>query len=320
MDKEEHAMERNLALEFVRVTEAAAIACAKWLGKGDKDGADGAAVKEMRNRFNYVDIDGKVVIGEGERDEAPMLFIGEKVGTGNGPKMDIAVDPLECTNSVAYGRANAISVLAAAPQGSLLGAPDTYMDKIAVGPQASGTVDLDFTVERNLKNVAKALGKPVDEVTVMVLDRERHEQLIKDIRNAGARILLITDGDIAGAVAPSLQQSGIDMLLGTGAAPEGVIAASAIKCLGGDFQGRLRFRNAGEEERAKEMGIERLDAKLYIEDLARGEHCLFAATGVTDGPMLKGIQFTKHGIFTHSIVMRAKSKTVRFLSTQHHVQ
>lgn len=313
-------MERNLALEFVRVTEAAAIACAKWLGKGDKHGADGAAVKEMRDRFNYVDIDGRVVIGEGERDEAPMLFIGEKVGSGNGPKMDIAVDPLECTNSVAYGRANAISVLAAAPEGALLGAPDTYMDKIAVGPEAAGAVDLDFTVERNLKNVAKALGKPVGEVTVVVLDRERHEQLIKDIRAAGARILLISDGDIAGAVAPSLQQSGIDMLLGTGAAPEGVIAASAIKCLGGDFQGRLSFRNEAEEKRAKEMGIERLDAKLHIEDLARGEHCLFAATGVTDGPMLKGIQFTHHGIFTHSIVMRAKSKTVRFLSTQHHVQ
>lgn len=318
--KEGYAMERNLALEFVRVTEAAAIACAKWLGKGDKMGADAAAVGEMRDRFNYVNIDGKVVIGEGERDEAPMLFIGEKVGTGKGPKMDIAVDPLECTNSVAYGRPNAISVLAAAPQGALLGAPDTYMDKIAVGPDAAGAVDLDFTVERNIKNVAKSLGKPVDEVTVVVLDRERHEKLIRDIRKAGARILLIPDGDIAGGVAPSLPKSGIDMLLGKGAAPEGVIAASAIKCLGGDFQGRLRCRNTAEEKRAKKMGVKKLDAKLHIEDLARGKHCLFAATGVTDGPMLKGIQFTQHGIFTHSIVMRAKSRTVRFLNTQHHVQ
>lgn len=313
-------MERNLALEFVRVTEAAAIACAKWLGKGDTHGADAAATEEMRERFNYVNIRGTVVIGEGERDEAPMLFIGEEVGSGKGPKMDIAVDPLECTNSVAYGRPNAISVLAAAPEGALLGAPDTYMDKIAVGPQAKGVIDLDYSVEKNIKNVAEALNKPAEEVTVVVLDRERHTELVKDIRKAGARILLIPDGDIAGAIATSLPKSGIDLLLGKGAAPEGVIAAVALKCLGGELQGRLRFRNKGEEKRAREMGITDFDAKLHIEDLAKGEHCVFAATGVTDGPMLKGIQFSQHGIFTHSIVMRAKSRTIRFLNTQHHVK
>lgn len=314
------AMERNLALEFVRVTEAAAIACGRWLGKGDKHGADGAAVKEMRERFNHVDFRGKIVIGEGERDEAPMLFIGETVGSGEGPVMDLAVDPLECTNSVAFGRPNAISVLAAAPQGTLLGAPDIYMDKIAVGPLARGAVDLDASVEQNIRSVASSLNKSVGEVTVVVLERERHEKLISEIRKVGARILLISDGDIAGGIAPSLPDAGIDMLLGIGAAPEGVITAAALKCLGGELQGRLKFKNEAERERARQMGLQDLDRKMYIEDLARGEHCVFAATGVTDGPMLQGVRYSQHGIVTHSIVMRAKSKTVRFLKTHHHLQ
>ena len=312
-------MERNLALEFVRVTEAAAIGSSKWLGKGDKHRADEAAVKEMRERFANVEFNGKVVIGEGERDEAPMLFIGERIGTGAGPEMDIAVDPLECTNSVAFGRPNAISVLAAAPKGSLLGAPDTYMDKIAAGPEAKDAIDLDAPVRDNIRAVADALGKEPQEVTVMVLERDRHQKLIQKIRDSGARILLIPDGDIAGAVAPSLPESGVDMLLGIGAAPEGVIAAAAIKCLGGGFQGRLQLRNEKEEERARQMGLSDLKRKLHLEDLAKGPHCIFAATGVTDGPMLRGVQFRRNGIITHSIVMRAKSRTVRFLQTFHHI-
>ncbi|NQV09136.1 class II fructose-bisphosphatase [Candidatus Woesearchaeota archaeon] len=310
-------MDKNLALEFVRVTEEAAIASAHWVGKGDKKAADQAAVDLMRKRFNSIDINGRVVIGEGERDEAPMLFIGEKVGTGKGLEIDIAVDPLECTNSVAYGRPNAISVLAAAPKGCLLGAPDTYMNKIAVGPKAKGKVNLDFSVEKNLKIVAESLDKDIEDVTVIVLDRERHEKLIDDIRDAGSRIILITDGDIAGGVAPSLDYSGIDMLMGIGAAPEGVITAAALRCLGGEIQGRLNFRNQEEKKRAKEMGIKDFDKKFMTEDLAKGDKIMFAATGVIDGPLLKGITFTKDSAKTHSIVMRQKTKTIRFIDALH---
>ena len=310
-------LQRNLTLEFVRVTEEAAIAAARWLGKGDKNSADQAAVNVMRKRFSSMDIDATVVIGEGERDEAPMLFIGEKIGTGKGPKCDIAVDPLECTNSVAYGRPNAISVLASAPAGSLLGAPDTYMNKIAVGPLARGKVDLDASPAENINAVAEALGKSVDEVTVVVLERDRHEKLIKDIREMGARIQLIPDGDVSGAIAPSMDGSGVDMLLGIGAAPEGVLAAAAIKCLGGEIQGRLAFRNDEERKRAEKMGMRDFEKKMKTEDLVKGDDAVFAATGVVTGLLLDGVKFTQEGVITSSIVMRSKSGTIRFVKAMH---
>ncbi len=309
-------MERNLALDFVRVTEEAAIAAARWVGKGDKNAADQAAVNLMRKRFDSIDIDGKVVIGEGERDEAPMLYIGEKVGTGKGPKIDIAVDPLECTNSVAFGRPNAISVFAAAPRGNLLGAPDTYMNKIAVGPLAKGKIDLDATTAENINAVAEACGKPVDEVTVVVLDRDRHQSLIKEIREAGARIILIPDGDISGGIAPSLETSDVDMLLGIGAAPEGVIAAAAIRCLGGEMQARFAYKNEDDRQRAEKMGIKDHDRKYRTNDLA-GDEVVFAATGIMPGLLLDGVQFTSKGAITHSLVMRSKSMTIRHIRAEH---
>jgi fructose-1,6-bisphosphatase II len=310
-------MDRNIALDFVRVTEDAAIAAAGWVGKGDKHKADDAAVKMMRSRFNNIDIDGKVVIGEGERDEAPMLYIGEKVGTGKGMKTDIAVDPLECTNSVAYGRPNAMSVLAAAPKNTLLHAPDTYMDKISVAKEAKGKVSIDEDVEYNLTNVAHALGKRVSEVTVMVLERERHEKLIKDIRKCDARINLITDGDVSGAIAPSIPDSGVDILMGIGAAPEGVLAASALSCLGGYMEARFKFRSDEEKKRAEKMGVKKLDSVMKIRDLVDTDTAIFAATGVTDGPFLKGVRFTKEGAVTHSIVTRSNTKTIRFIEGYH---
>jgi len=310
-------LDRNLALEFVRVTEEAAIAAARWLGKGDKNSADQAAVNLMRKRFDNIDIDGKVVIGEGERDEAPMLYIGEKVGNGKGPKFDIAVDPLECTNSVAYGRPNAISVLAAAPAGSLLGAPDIYMDKIAVGPKAKGKIDLDASPKENIQAVAESLGKDVEDVTIVVLERDRHQKLISDIRETGARVQLIMDGDISGAIAPSLEDTGVDMLLGIGAAPEGVIASAAVKCLGGEMQGRLVFKNDEQKHRAKAMGVEDMKRKYHHDELAKGNNVIFAATGVVSGILLEGVRFTSTGAITHSIVMRSKSGTARFIKAIH---
>ncbi len=310
-------MDRNLALELVRVTEGAAIASAKWVGKGRKKLADDAAVEAMRARFNNIDLDGTVVIGEGERDEAPMLYIGEKIGTTKGPQIDIAVDPLEGTNICAYGGFNALSVLAAGPKGSLLHAPDTYMDKIAVGPGVTG-FDLDYSVEENIKAVAKSLKKDVEEVTVIILDRKRHQDLIKEVRRVGARIILIGDGDIAGAIAPAMPESNIDMLLGIGAAPEGVIAAAALRCLGGQMQGRLKFRNEEEEIRAKKMGITDFEKKYEAEDLAKGDRLQFVATGVTDGTILKGVNFTSHGAKTSSLVMRSYTKTVRYIDAIHH--
>ncbi|MBN1503189.1 class II fructose-bisphosphatase [Candidatus Woesearchaeota archaeon] len=311
-------MDRNLALDFVRVTEAAAMASARWVGKGDKHKADEAAVRLMRKTFNMLDIEGKIVIGEGERDEAPMLFIGENVGMQGGKfKIDLAVDPLECTNSVAYGRQNAMAVLAAAPSGTLMHAPDTYMNKIAVGPDARGSIDIDASVEENLTNIATALDKQIKDLTVMVLDRERHNRLISDIRKCDARIILIPDGDVAGAIAPSIPDSGVDVLMGIGAAPEGVLAAAALNCLGGDMQARFQFRNEQEKERAKKMGVEKLNAVLFLKDLVNSKEAMFAATGVTDGPILKGVRFTSKGAITHSIVMRAKTGTTRFLETHH---
>ena len=310
-------MDRNLALDFVRATEAAALSSALWMGKGNEKAADHAAVEAMRKAFNVIDMDGTIVIGEGERDEAPMLYIGEKVGTGKNMKLDIAVDPLEGTTITARGDPNAMSVLAAAPAGCLLNAPDTYMDKIAVGLKCVGSVDLDASVEDNLHSVAKKLDKPIDEVTAIILDRDRHKEIIEKVRKCGCRIRLIRDGDIAGALAPAIEDSGVDILIGTGGAPEGVVAAVALNCLGGEIQGRLKFRNEEEKARARKMGITDFDKKLHMSDLVKNNEAMFAATGVTDGTILKGVQFLSHGAKTHSIVMRAKTKTVRFIEAHH---
>ena len=311
-------MDRNLALEFVRATEAAAINSAYWVGKGNEKSADHAAVEAMRKAFSAIDFDGTIVIGEGERDEAPMLFIGEKVGSGKGMKLDIAVDPLEGTTITARGDPNAMSVMAAAPHGHLLNAPDTYMDKIAVGPKCVGIIDLDASVEENLHAVSKKLGKPLDEVTVMLMDRDRHKELIEKVRKVGCRIRPIIDGDIAGALEPSIDVSGVDILIGIGGAPEGVVAAAALKCLGGEIQGRLKFRNDEERKRAIKMGMKNPDQKLMMHDLVKSDSVMFAATGVTDGTILKGVEFTSTGAKTHSIVMRAKTKTIRFIEATHH--
>ncbi len=314
-------MDRNLALEFVRITEAAALASSKWMGRGDEKAADQAAVDAMRKAFNSVRINGTVVIGEGERDEAPMLYIGEKVGTcdsrANCPDVDIALDPLEGTTICATGGVGAISVIAVAESGGFLHAPDTYMDKIAVGPAAKGSIDIDAPPEDNVRQVAKALGKDVDEVTVVILNRPRHEELIARVRKLGARIHLIGDGDVSAAVATSWNETGIDLLLGTGGAPEGVIAAAALKCTGGDFQGRLKFRSGDERERAKRMGITDLDRAYRLEGLAKG-NVMFCATGVTGGPMLKGVRFLPgRKALTHSVVMRSQTGTVRTIEAEH---
>ncbi len=309
-------MDRNLALEFVRVTEAAAIAAAGFIGRGDGKAADGAAVDEMRDRFNSIRFHGVVVIGEGAKDEAPELYVGEVVGTGDGPEIDIAVDPLECTDSVANGRPNAISVIATGAKGSLFHAPDMYMNKIACGPAAKEVIDLDATVADNIARVAARLAKPVHDMVVVVLDRPRHEQLIKDIRAVGARVRLISDGDVAGAIAPSLPESGIDMLIGIGASAEAVLAATAIKCLGGGFQARLAPKNDEEKKTVEALGIT-VDRKLLLEDFAKGDNLTFTATGVIDGPLLRGVRYTNTHCVTHSVVMRVKSRTVRFLETYH---
>lgn len=312
-------MDRNLALEFVRVTENAAIASAKWMGRGNEKQADQSAVSSMRKDFNRLNIDGTIVIGEGERDEAPMLFIGEKVGSGaNKIKVDIAVDPLEGTTITAKGGLNAISVLAASPQGTMLQAPDTYMNKIAVGEKAKDAIDLDKSIEENINAVAEKLEKEVHDITVMILERERHKNLIEDVRKSGARIRLIQDGDISGAISPAIEDSGIDILMGIGGAPEGVIAAAALKTLGGEIQGRLNFRNKDERKRAEDMGfLDDVDKKLKMEDMIKGKVVVFAATGVTNGEILKGIRFIKKGAITHSIVMRSKSGTIRFIEAHH---
>ena len=310
-------MERNLALEFVRVTEAAALECARHMGKGDSTSADQAAVNAMRKMFNSVDIDGTVVIGEGERDEAPMLYIGERVGTKKPPKVDIALDPLECTNSVACGRPNALSAIAVAESGNFLHAPDTYMEKIAVGPKAKEAIDLRLGPEENLKRIAEVLDYNIEDITVVILDRPRHENLIKKIRKAGARIQLIPDGDISAAIATAIPDSGVDVLMGIGGAPEGVIAAAALRCVGGGMQARLVPRNKEEERRAKKMGLKDLGKIFRENELAKGDNIMFAATGVTDGDMLKGVRFFGGGAHTHSIVMRSKSGTIRFIETTH---
>ncbi|MBV9349315.1 MAG: class II fructose-bisphosphatase [Patescibacteria group bacterium] len=309
-------MDRNLALEFVRVTEAAAIAAAGWIGKGDKNGADQAAVDAMRKSFNEMDFSGTVVIGEGQKDEAPELYTGEKVGKG-GIEVDLAVDPLECTDSVAYGRYNALSVIVGGPKGTLLSAPDTYMEKIAAGPLAAHAIDLDARPTDTVQKVAKALYKKVEEVTVVILDRERHKELIEEVRRAGARVRLITDGDIAGALAPSLKDSGIDILMGIGASTEAVLGAAGIKTLGGEMFCRFKPRNDADLARLTELGLD--TKKTYsTEDLAKGDMLTFTATGIIDGPLLSGIRFTDDGAISHSVVMRGKTKTIRYMTTHHH--
>ena len=310
-------MERELALEFGRITEAAALASARWMGRGDKISADDAATNAMRAVFDTLHITGTVVIGEGEMDEAPMLYIGEKVGRGDGPELDIAVDPLEGTNIVAKGINGAIAVLASAPKGCLLHAPDMYMDKIAVGPAAAGSINIDAPVLENLKAVASALKKSIEDLTVVVLDRERHSQLITDIRKAGARIQLISDGDVSPAVATAIVGSGVDMMIGTGGGPEGVLAAAALQCLGGEMQGRLMPESDAEIQRCLKMGICDVNKVLMMEDLIKGEEVIFAATGITNSNLLRGVQFTSMGAKTQTLVMRGTTGTVRFIDAVH---
>jgi fructose-1,6-bisphosphatase II len=316
--------DRNLALEVVRITEAAAMASARLMGKGDRKLADHVAVEAMRRAFDAIDIRGTVVIGEGERDEAPMLFIGEQVGAGwhegaskDSPKVDIAVDPLEGTNLCATGAPDAISVIAIADDGQFLNAPDTYMQKLAVGPEARGVIDLRESPTWNLQRIAKAKGKKVEDCTAVILDRDRHQELVGEVRQAGARIRLIGDGDVSGAVMTANPDSGIDVLFGTGGAPEGVIAAAALKCVGGELQGRLRFRSDEERARAHKMGVRSEDTIYATDDLAAG-HVMFAATGVTKGYLLDGVRFFGGGAKTESIVMRSKSGTVRVINATHH--
>ena len=309
-------MDRNLALEAVRVTEAAALNCARLTGRGDEQAADQAAVDAMRKAFDALAIDGTVVIGEGERDEAPMLYIGEKVGCG-GPKVDIALDPLEGTTICATGAPNALAVIAMADGGNLLHCPDTYMEKIAAGPVGKGVVDLDKTPTENLRALAEAKRCRVEDLTVIILFRPRHEALIKEVRQAGARIRLIGDGDVSAAIATTKPETGIDLLLGIGGAPEGVLAAAALRCAGGEFQGRLAPRNNEEIERAKKMGVTDIKKKFKIDELAHGD-VMFAATGVTDGDYLQGVHFFAGGATTQSVVMRSRSRTIRLINATHY--
>ena len=312
-------MDRNLALEAVRVTEAAALSASLLMGRGDEKLADQAAVDAMRQALNTLYIDGTVVIGEGERDEAPMLYIGEKVGAGKGPKVDIALDPLEGTTITAKGGPNALAVVAMAEEGGFLNAPDVYMDKIAVGAGLPDQlVDLDETPATNLKALAKAKGTEVEELLVCILDRPRHAELIARVREAGARIMLISDGDVSGVIATSQLGTGVDMYVGSGGAPEGVLAAAALRCIGGQFQGRLLFRNDDEKARAAKWGVTDLNKKYSLYELARG-NVMFAATGVTDGAMLKGVRRFAGGATTHSVIMRSKSGTVRYIEAHHNL-
>ncbi|MBM4250744.1 MAG: class II fructose-bisphosphatase [Deltaproteobacteria bacterium] len=310
-------MDRNLALEFVRVTEAAALASGRWVGRGDKNAADDAAVTAMRSAFQSMDFDGLVVIGEGEMDEAPMLYIGETVGRGSGPRIDIACDPLEGTTITANGGSEAIACIAAAARGCFLAAPDMYMDKLAVGPQARGAIDITKSATWNIQEVARAVGKAVEDLMVIILDRARHSELIAEVRATGARIRLISDGDVSAAVATAQPESGVDVMMGSGGAPEGVIAAAALRCLGGDMQTKLLFGSQEEVERAKTMGITDQNKIYQLEDMARG-HVMFVATGVTNGSFLSGVRYSGRGAFTHSIVMRSETGTVREIRTRHH--
>ena len=309
-------MERSLSMELVRVTEAAALQSAKWVGKGLKEAADDAATEAMRTVFDTIPMKGEVVIGEGEIDEAPMLYIGEKLGTKEGPDIDIAVDPLEGTSIVAMGGWNALTVLAVADKGNLLHAPDMYMDKIAVGPECRGVVDLDYTVAENLHAVAKAKNKDISEVTVTIINRPRNQEFIDAARTAGARVKLFENGDVAGAINTCFDWTGVDLMLGIGGAPEGVISAVGIKCLGGDFQGRLYPVDDDEVARCETMGVD-VKKKFLRDEIVKGDDSIFAATAVTDGEMMKGVQFKGSYAETSSMVMRAKSGTVRFINGRH---
>jgi len=310
-------LDRNLALEVVRVTEAAALSASKWMGRGDEKAADQAAVDSMRVALNGMDIEGTVVIGEGERDEAPMLYIGEKVGTGKGPKIDIALDPLEGTTICATGGPNALAVIAMAVDGGFLNAPDVYMDKIAVGPGLEkDIVNIDDSPQNNLKNLANAKNLDISDLVVCILDRPRHEELIAKTREAGARIMLISDGDVAGVIATASKDTGVDMYVGSGGAPEGVLAASALRCIGGQMWGRLTFRNNDEKSRADRLGISDYNKIYSLNELAHGE-VMFAASGVTDGSMLRGVRRWNSGASTQSIIMRSKTGTVRTISAEH---
>jgi fructose-1,6-bisphosphatase II / sedoheptulose-1,7-bisphosphatase len=312
------AMDRNLALEAVRVTEAAALSASRLMGRGDEKAADQAAVDAMRTALNGLAIDGTVVIGEGERDEAPMLYIGEKVGSG-GPRIDIALDPLEGTTITAKGGANALAVIAMAEAGGFLNAPDVYMDKIAIGGGLGEVVDLDEQPAKNLKNLAQVKKVEVSDLVVCILDRPRHSELIARVREAGARIMLISDGDVSGVIATARPESGVDIYMGSGGAPEGVLAAAALRCIGGHMQGRLLFRNDDERGRAQRLGVKDFNRKYKLLDLAKGD-VMFAATGVTNGTMLQGVRRFAGGAITHSMVMRSKTGTVRVIEAQHNFE
>jgi fructose-1,6-bisphosphatase II len=320
MSAEPQAPDRNLAMELVRVTEAAAMAAGRWMGRGDKNGADQAAVNAMRVVLQTVSMDGVVVIGEGEKDEAPMLYNGERIGDGTPPPTDIAVDPIDGTTPTALGRGGALAVIAVSERGSMFNpGPCVYMEKLAVGPDGAGRVDLNRSPADNLRAVAAAKRTSVGDITAVILDRDRHKDLIAEVRQAGARIRLITDGDVAGAISTAWQESGVDILLGIGGTPEGVIAAAALKCMGGELQGRLWPRNDDERRAALAAGYD-LDAVLSTDDLVRGDNCFFAATGVTDGELLRGIRYTNTGALTQSLVMRSKSGTVRRVDASHRLQ
>ena len=307
---------RNLALELVRVTETAAIAASKWVGRGDKDGADQAAVDAMRKMISTVSMQGTVVIGEGEKDDAPMLFNGESVGDGTGLAVDVAVDPVDGTTLTAKGMANAISVIALAERGAMFDPSAVfYMEKLVTGPEAAGVIDITAPVKVNLQKVAKAKHVDISSLTVVVLDRPRHDQLVKDIREAGARIKFITDGDVAGAVEAARSNTGIDLLMGIGGTPEGIISACAMKCLGGEIQGRLMPRSDEERERAKAQGLD-LNRIFTTNDLVKGDDVFFAATGITDGELLRGVRYGENYFTTNSIVMRGKTKTIRVITTE----
>ncbi|WP_019121207.1 class II fructose-bisphosphatase [Brevibacillus massiliensis] len=309
---------KSLMMEFVAVTEAAALASFYWIGRGNKHEADHAATSAMRNKLNQIPFAGKIVIGEGELDQAPMLYIGEKVGTGSGIQCDIAVDPLEGTNLIAKGQSNSITVLAAAEAGALLHAPDMYMEKIVVGPKASGKIDIDAPLMENLQAVAKANGKALQDLTVMVQDRLRHQKIIDTIQQAGGRVHLFSDGDVTCAIAASLEGSGVDMLVGIGGAPEGVVSAVAVKCLGGEMQARLLPQNEQEYSRCMQMGLTKPEQTLTMNQLVGSDECVFAATGVTDSLLLRGVrQGNGDRKMTHSLMLYGKDKTIHYLDTVH---
>jgi len=322
MPRNENAQvpDRNLAIELVRVTEAAALSAARWMGRGDKEGADQAAVDAMRLMVDTVDMDGTVIIGEGEKDNAPMLFNGESIGNGQPPVVDVAVDPIDGTTLTAKGQNGALSVVATAERGTMFDpGPCVYMEKIAAGEEANGVIDIDASPSENLQRLSRVKRTDISDLTVIVLDRPRHEQIVKEVREAGARIKLISDGDVAAAIAAARDGSGVDLLLGTGGTPEGVIAAAALKCLGGVIQGRLWARNEEERDRAVQEGYD-LDKVLTTDDLVSGQDVFFAATGITDGDLLKGIRYRGQSAVTTSIVMRSRSGTVRLIDAYHRLE